>query len=122
MLNSPVSTIPANKKAEELLRLAIKDFKKITMELDSEHDKAFGCMGLCYGLLRNYEQAICNYNEAIKLNKTLASHYHNRGWVYLKKKEYGLARQDLNKVLEIDPNIREAKLLLEQIEKECNEK
>ncbi len=51
----------------------------------------------------NYEQAITEYTQAIKLDPNLTSLYYNRGLAYSYKENYGLAIADYSKAIELDP-------------------
>ena len=51
-----------------------------------------------------YDSAVSDYNEAIKLNPKDATVYLNRGRAYLNKKNYHLAIEDYNKVIELNPS------------------
>ena len=50
-----------------------------------------------------YDSAVNDFNEAIKLNPTDVSVYLNRGRAYSNKKNYDLAIEDYNKVIELNP-------------------
>ncbi len=50
-----------------------------------------------------YDSAVNDFNEAIKLNPADASVYLNRGRAYSNKKSYDLAIEDYNKVIELNP-------------------
>ncbi len=51
----------------------------------------------------DYDSAVSDFNEAIKLNPSDTSVYMNRGRVYSNKKNYDLAIEDYNKVIELNP-------------------
>lgn len=51
-----------------------------------------------------YDSAVSDYNEAIKLNPKDATVYLNRGRAHLNKKNYDLAIDDYNKVIELNPS------------------
>jgi Flp pilus assembly protein TadD len=50
-----------------------------------------------------FEQAIQNYNQAIKLDPKMVKAYNNRGVAYMNGKQYDLAIADFTKVIELDP-------------------
>ncbi len=54
------------------------------------------------------EEALAEYNEAIRLDSKLSGTYHNRGIVYDELGEYDKAIADYTKAIEIDPNHAEA--------------
>lgn len=57
--------------------------------------------GVAYANLKNYEQAISDYNEAILLNPSLATAYKNRGFVYEEMGEIEKAEKDFAKAREL---------------------
>jgi len=52
----------------------------------------------------NYEQALSDYNEAIRVNPKHTYAYYNRGIVYINKKDYDRAIADFEFVLSLEPN------------------
>ncbi|MDQ2747725.1 MAG: tetratricopeptide repeat protein [Acidobacteriota bacterium] len=50
-----------------------------------------------------YDSAVSDFNEAIKLNPNDVSVYLNRGRAYSNKKNYDLAIEDYNKAIELNP-------------------
>lgn len=50
-----------------------------------------------------YDSAVSDFNEAIKLNPKDVSVYLSRGRAYSNKKDYDLAIEDYNKVIELNP-------------------
>ncbi len=52
----------------------------------------------------DYERAIKLYSEAIELDSKSPALYANRAFAYLKTEAYGLASQDANAAIAIDPN------------------
>ncbi|MEW6491631.1 MAG: tetratricopeptide repeat protein [Cyanobacteriota bacterium] len=55
-----------------------------------------------------YDRAIDDYNQALKLNPNLAEAYNNRGFAYSDKGEYDRAIDDYNQALKFNPNLAEA--------------
>jgi tetratricopeptide (TPR) repeat protein len=53
---------------------------------------------------RDYDKAISDFNEAIRLDPNYARAYNNRGIVYGDKKEYDKAISDFNEAIRLDPN------------------
>ena len=76
--------------------------------------------GNAYQDLQNYEQAISDYTQAIKLNPNYTDAYNNRGWTYYLLKNYSEAIKDFDKALEIDSNHQFAKKNRELCYKEIN--
>jgi tetratricopeptide (TPR) repeat protein len=60
--------------------------------------------GLAYAKKCEYDRAIADYGESIRLNPNAAVAYNNRGNAYDDKGEYDRAIADWKKVLQIDPN------------------
>ncbi len=56
----------------------------------------------------DYDRAIADYTEAIRLNPQLANAYANRGNSYYYKKDYDRAIADYEAALRIDPNTQNA--------------
>jgi tetratricopeptide (TPR) repeat protein len=52
----------------------------------------------------NCDKAIADYTRAIELNPNLAEAYNNRAYIYMVKKDYGLALPDLDRALQLRPN------------------
>ena len=53
---------------------------------------------------KDYDKAISDFNDAIKLNPNSALAYFNRGITYGDKKEYDKAISDFNDAIRLDPN------------------
>jgi tetratricopeptide (TPR) repeat protein len=60
---------------------------------------AFNNRGVAYRYKGEYERALEDYNEAIRLNPNDASHYNNRGIVYRMKGEYDRAISDYDEAI-----------------------
>ena len=63
----------------------------------------------------DYDSAIADYTQAIRLNPNDADAYYNRGNVYVKKGDFVKARADFEAALRIDPNDADARYKLEQL-------
>jgi tetratricopeptide (TPR) repeat protein len=72
--------------------------------------------GLDYAIQDDYDRAIAEYTEAIRLDSQNADYYSSRGEAYVSKKDWDKATADFEAVLKIDPNDEEAKRSLEFIE------
>jgi tetratricopeptide (TPR) repeat protein len=66
--------------------------------------EAFGKRGLAYRLKGEYDRAIQDYNQAIKLNAKSAAAYNNRGVAYDHKGEYDRAIQDYDQAIKLKPS------------------
>jgi tetratricopeptide (TPR) repeat protein len=78
--------------------------------------------GVAYFEKGDWDNAIAEFTEAIRLKPDFASAYYNlsaayynRGVVYAEKEDYARARADWEKVLEIDPNHAGARNNLERL-------
>jgi tetratricopeptide (TPR) repeat protein len=60
--------------------------------------------GFAYNMLREYQQAIADFNQAIELDSNYARAYASRGRIYRTIGEYELAINDYNRALELRPN------------------
>lgn len=72
--------------------------------------------GLAYSKKKEYDRAIQDYDEAIKLNPLDAGVYNNRGFAYMrrgKEGDYALAKADFEKGLTLSPN-KEARQMLQK--------
>ena len=58
---------------------------------------------MLYCALKQYQEAINNYNKAIGLNPQSANAYNNRGTAHHALEQYQEAINDHNKVIELDP-------------------
>jgi tetratricopeptide (TPR) repeat protein len=68
---------------------------------------------LLYDNKGDYDRAIADYNQAIRLDPDYALAYYNRGVAYVNKRDYARARADWEKVLQLDPTGADARGNLE---------
>ncbi len=73
-----------------------------------EDSRAYNKRGLAHASMRNYEQAIIDYNKAIELDPNYVDPYHNRSVVYLMMDNYGQALIDCNKAITLAPDFMPA--------------
>jgi len=77
---------------------------------------------LCYYKIKDMFNALHDINASIKLNNKYWKSYQRRANINIRLKYSEQAKDDLRKVLELDPNNREARSLLEDILKEERKK
>jgi tetratricopeptide (TPR) repeat protein len=66
--------------------------------------EAFNNRGVGYRLKGDYERAIQDYNQAIKLNAKFATAYNNRGVAHDRKGEYDRAILDYDQAIKLKPS------------------
>lgn len=64
--------------------------------------------GIDYGRHDKYDEAITEFDNAIKINPNSANTYYDRGVIYDKKGDLDQAILDFSKAIEIDPNLTDA--------------
>lgn len=94
---------------------AIKDFSK-AIELRPAYTLAYYQRAFAYEYKGDSDKAISDFNEVIKLDDENVDAYVLRGLLYKKQGEQDKAISDLRKALEINPNDKEAKELLFELE------
>jgi len=65
---------------------------------------SYAILGFLYYHLKEYNQAILNYGEAIKANPMLFWSYYNLGVLFFEKGQFDLSAQYLQKAVSLDPN------------------
>ena len=65
---------------------------------------AYNNRGDAYTEKGDYDRAVQDFDQSIKLNPTNAKPFNNRGVAYLKKGEYDLAIKNLEEAIRLDPN------------------
>ena len=76
------------------------------------------CRGIAYSAKGDYDQAIADYNQAIRLNPNYGMAYYNRGSAYADKRDYDRAIADFEVALRINPNDANARTNLEAARRE----
>ena len=66
--------------------------------------------GLASAQKGDYDLAIEEYSQAIKLNRNFTLAYNNRGAAYAQQGKYDPAIKDFNKAITLNPNVAEAYL------------
>ena len=79
--------------------------------LDSSLALAHYNRGIAYHDLRQYQRAIQDYDEAIRLNPQDAEAYNNRGFAYFSLGQHQRAIQDLDEAIRLNPQYAMAYLL-----------
>lgn len=70
--------------------------------------EAYNNSGCAHARKGDYEKAIVNFNQAIRLNPKLVEAYHNRGFTYGRRGDYQQAIVDYDKAIELNPNFANA--------------
>ena len=68
-----------------------------------ETPRAFDDRGKAYSKLIEYDRAIQDYDQAIKIDPNYVYAFVNRGIMYAKKKQYDRAIQDYDQAIKLDP-------------------
>jgi len=71
---------------------------------DTNLSFAFNSRGIAYDSKKDYDRAIQDYTEAIRLNPSYAYAFNNRGGAYGDKKEYDRAIQDYDQAIRLNPS------------------
>jgi len=69
---------------------------------------AYNNRGDAYTATGNYDRAIQDFDQSIKLDPTYAKPFNNRGVAYLKKGEYDFAIKNLDDAIRLNPNYAQA--------------
>ncbi|HYB73596.1 MAG TPA: tetratricopeptide repeat protein [Candidatus Sulfotelmatobacter sp.] len=75
---------------------------------DQELASAFHGRGIAYGRTGDYDRAIQDFDQALRLNPNLADALNNRGVAYQFKGDYDRAIQDFDQALRLNPNHADA--------------
>ena len=67
--------------------------------------KAFYGRGSAYAQKGDYDHAIQDYDQTVRLNPSLANAFYGRGWAYEHKDDYNHAIQDFNQALRLNPDL-----------------
>ena len=70
--------------------------------------EAFNNRGVGYRLKGDYDRAIADYNQAIKLNAKFAIAYNNRAWAYFKAGKAAQGLPDAERSLQMQPGSADA--------------
>jgi lipoprotein NlpI len=75
---------------------------------DLELANSFHGRGIAYGRIGDYDRAIQDFDQALRLNLNHADAFNNRGLAYQFKKDYDRAIQDYDQALRLNPNHADA--------------
>ncbi len=90
--------------SKENKHAACLPFLNRAVELNPDHAIAFNNRGTAYGNLKQYEQAIADYDRAIAFDPDYMAAYYNRGTAYGNLKQYEQAIADFDRAIKLDPN------------------
>jgi tetratricopeptide (TPR) repeat protein len=72
--------------------------------------------------LRDYDKALADYSEVIKLKPNEVRYYNYRGYIYEVKDDLQNSMADTEKALKLDPNNQEAKGRKQRLEQKLAER
>lgn len=93
-----VTTTPASSSSDNA------STKTKAQEQSLKDSRAYNKRGLAHVNMRNYEQAVIDFAQAIELEPAYVEPYHNRGIVHLLMDNYGQALLDCSKAIDIAPD------------------
>lgn len=113
-LSSPVARAAGSDCWEKTGEAAIQACSKIinSKQASDQSDRAqtlslaYFHRGNAYFVKRNYDRAIDNYDDAIRLNPKYLKAYHIRGNAYYLKGFYEKALADFDQVIHLDPSYK----------------
>lgn len=71
--------------------------------LDSERSLAYAMRALAYSLRGQYDMALPDYDEALRITPDFAIALNNRAWAYFKSGDPGLGMADVERALQLSP-------------------
>lgn len=92
----------------------IQQIRKSTEIIQSDQEttqnraSAYCDRGIAYGGKKDYDRALADFNEAIRLDPKLAAAYYRRGNIYANKGDYDRAIAEYSKAIQIDPKLVDA--------------
>jgi tetratricopeptide (TPR) repeat protein len=131
-IGSPSDAIAYNNRgmahaAKKEYGLAIEDYKN-ALDINSEYIKAYSNLGIAYCMITEYNDAIENLTRVIDSfsktsdldsdsAKTFLNSLYYRGFSYKNTRKFYLAKNDFEKILDINPDDYEVKLMLIDLSK-----
>jgi len=88
---------------KELYDLAIVDFSRC-IEIDPAFEDGIYNKALTFGFMGEWDSSIAEYDHAIIINQDDWRSYYGRGFCHFRKGRNNLAKQDLEKVVSLNPN------------------
>ena len=77
-------------------------FYKKSIKMNKSYPSSYLNLAVMYKEQNNFDTAIYYLSEGIKNNPSVAYLYYNRGCTFAKMKKYDLAKNDINKSIELD--------------------
>ena len=104
---------------------AVKVISK-SIELKNDFDVSYFYRAVCHQALENYDEAMMDYTESIRLNPKMTDAYYNRANIILTRKDIENpklenALKDLTKALELDPDFVDALYAMGALKKKLGE-
>jgi len=99
---------------------AIIHFKK-ALDVQSDYLPATFNLAICLGDLQRYDEAEQILQEVINKDASILESYNSLGFIYYKKGDFTKAKENFQKILELDPNNAKAKNSLGILEREIKE-
>ncbi len=65
--------------------------------------KAYGNRGVCFGYKKQYQEAINDFDDVLKIDNRNIKSLHNKAHIRLINKDFDTAIEDLSKIISIDP-------------------
>ncbi|KAL5493994.1 hypothetical protein EMCRGX_G015258 [Ephydatia muelleri] len=107
-------------ESHKLLTNFIVSQRGISGNAAAQLTDAFNTRGHIHYRWVDFDEAIQDYSEAIKVDPTFAVAYYNRGQVHYRLGRLKLAQVDLKQALFLQPSFPDAQLHLSQVEKDLN--
>jgi len=101
------------KRVEEAVEV-FEEFNKKSAEKDA---RVHLWLGLCLADLKDYQKALEALGKALEINPDMAEAYLARAKIYAVRGYWVLATEECKKALEIEPENREARDLLETLKR-----
>jgi tetratricopeptide (TPR) repeat protein len=99
--------IEADARSQDRLIAATALLKRVEQSSSFSLDvraQIYSDRGWAYLRLKEYEQAVSDFNSALALKPKYVDAYNGRGMIYCLLKDYELALAELDRALELDPN------------------